>query len=740
MTTKNRLITEMKEQLKPVAERALARSGQDIRPLLEASIGVAMVKQALKNHPVELPLVEIEKLDHVADWLSASVARDIPWLRNLSKDGLPKKFSKFHRVDDVLAEADAQIAQMTKTAVREADADDGVKIDVRFDDGWHIAELMSKNALIDEGNAMRHCVGAGNYDAGVRDGTTRIFSFRDGKGKPHVTMEYSVAENRLVQIKGKQNDFPLGRYFDRLVPWIRNNGFTASDRELSGGYFVSQDDPSRIRHIRDLSQDETIEGSLWLRIGGDMTGAIHLPPGLRVSQELRIESEEGAGQAVLTIGAGVRSGRTVLRNVVIHDLDNLETDDLGVYGSRIVKGSGPKTFRAGTFVYSDLGNLLERASFHDLKVRGVPSFHIPGDRHLATNINLWDSNEVIVEGGPNGMEELSVEGNIELNARDRTLVVIHSGAALGRLVVDSARVRIGEDTSVKASMTLSQVQIERPPDRLTVKNLALKDVRGLPAVPDGWRIDGKVKITGGDTVSLGKRNEYSELEITESSIKSLPENLIVRGNLNMAICDVRSLPDGTTVGGKLFARGSLLEHLGDGTSIGGSIDIGRTRIASLPRGLTVKGNLTLDDNQRLRLDAPVSVAGKLTVRSMDAAHCLGMIKANSYDLRAAMVSDFAGVTQIDGDLDISSEALAVLPDGFSVPGALTIRGRLSHEQRLPENLDVGGDLKFEYAPDFGIPAGWKVYGRVFEGDTVIGRSTASSVHTMPATGIGRPFG
>ena len=84
-----------------------------------------------------------------------------------------------------------------------------------------------------EGDMMGHCVGG--YCDRVADGSTRIFSLRDAKGEPHVTIETgrgtsdlppSEAEHlpdRIVQIKGKQNLKPKDEYLPFVQDFVRNH-------------------------------------------------------------------------------------------------------------------------------------------------------------------------------------------------------------------------------------------------------------------------------------------------------------------------------------------------------------------------------------------------------------------------------------------------------------------------------------------------------------------------------------
>lgn len=90
-----------------------------------------------------------------------------------------------------------------------------------------------------EGDTMGHCVGG--YCDDVLSGNSRIFSLRDAKGEPHVTIEVApegravnawVPEGEepsalpsIVQIKGKQNRAPNPEYLPFVQDFVRNSPF-----------------------------------------------------------------------------------------------------------------------------------------------------------------------------------------------------------------------------------------------------------------------------------------------------------------------------------------------------------------------------------------------------------------------------------------------------------------------------------------------------------------------------------
>ncbi len=80
----------------------------------------------------------------------------------------------------------------------------------RFDDGYTVQKLTTKQQLDAEGRLMQHCVGS--YCEKVRAGESVVYSLRDEKERPHVTIEVDPTNDRVVQVKGKQNAKPAEKY------------------------------------------------------------------------------------------------------------------------------------------------------------------------------------------------------------------------------------------------------------------------------------------------------------------------------------------------------------------------------------------------------------------------------------------------------------------------------------------------------------------------------------------------
>jgi len=98
-----------------------------------------------------------------------------------------------------------------------------------FGNGFTIVKVPPED-LGTEGDNMGHCVGG--YCDSVESGATTIFSLRDPKNAPHVTIEVDYS-GRVDQIKGKQNDPPVPKYRPMVKQWLKTTDF---DYFRSGDY------------------------------------------------------------------------------------------------------------------------------------------------------------------------------------------------------------------------------------------------------------------------------------------------------------------------------------------------------------------------------------------------------------------------------------------------------------------------------------------------------------------------
>ncbi len=101
--------------------------------------------------------------------------------------------------------------------------EDGITVIKTYPDGYSWVRLYGRSSLNREGDLMGHCVG--DYCQRVRHGSTIIYSLRDPKNGPHVTLEADPS-GEVQQIKGKANEDVIKKYQPYCVDFLAQQGFS----------------------------------------------------------------------------------------------------------------------------------------------------------------------------------------------------------------------------------------------------------------------------------------------------------------------------------------------------------------------------------------------------------------------------------------------------------------------------------------------------------------------------------
>lgn len=143
--------------------------------------------------------------------------------------------------------------------------------------GWTLQQVRTRGDLDAEGDNMGHCVGS--YADEVEQGNSFIYSLRDPKNEPHVTIEATgdittaTPENpvTIVQIQGKENASPIVKYREMLKKIFTqfSKGSLLSEKKhyttsLWGDlteeeYVPLEDDQKFARVIKKLYDQETLD-------------------------------------------------------------------------------------------------------------------------------------------------------------------------------------------------------------------------------------------------------------------------------------------------------------------------------------------------------------------------------------------------------------------------------------------------------------------------------------------------
>ncbi len=182
------------------------------------------------------------------------------------------------------------------------------------------------------------------------------------------------------------------------------------------------------------------------------------------------------------------------------------------------------------------------------------------------------------------------------------------------LDIDESRYEILPDLSIKVNgnLDLSNTQITSLPDNLSVgRNLNLSNTQ-ITSLPDNLTIGGDLYLSNTQITSLPDNLSVGRnLNLSNTQITSLPDNLTVEGWLDLRNTQITSLPDNLTIGGDLYLRNTQITSLPDNLSVGGGLYLNNTPITSLPDNLSVGGGLYLSNTPITSLPPSLKVKGKI---------------------------------------------------------------------------------------------------------------------------------
>ena len=87
----------------------------------------------------------------------------------------------------------------------------------------------------------------------------------------------------------------------------------------------------------------------------------------------------------------------------------------------------------------------------------------------------------------------------------------------------------------------------------------------------------------------GRITVEGSLDLSNTNISKLPDNLTVNGSLCLRNTNISKLPDNLTVGGYLYLSNTNISELPDNLTVNGWLDLSNTNISKLPDNLMVEG-------------------------------------------------------------------------------------------------------------------------------------------------------
>ena len=504
---------------------------QTVFELMKLSVGRILMKDIYRgvSFDVDAPNPSFQ---HIYDWLSVAVENNESWLSNVDAQGRPKKLMKLSTIEQAVQEADKAMRKANQRLGRLMLEEGHEAIYAELDGGYSIVRMLTPQALDNESVRMQHCIGHGSYDGKLCDSSNLYLSLRDRHGKPHITFEISVADDRFLvhQMYGKQNLPPMSKYLRVLDSWtdLRRLDFT---RNTTRDYLLDTD--GKIYAVSDLPDGFVARSDVVFGIT-----AKHLPRNLHALKDVAFfQSDKSLPKGWIVEGSLVIWGSRLCeipagtivkedlhaRGVTIDDIgDACSFGSLSLEGGKIKKiGSGVKIDGKLSIEKSSIQHLPSDIQFKDLFASGSSLNSLPTHIKKYGYLNLVNT---AVDTIPEDVvvDELNVS-KTGLRKMPVSLTINH------RMIARSAEIKaVHGSWKLLGDVDLSDSRIEKMTGTITVEGNVGIDLSGtaIRKLPDAIIADcGTVSFRGAHIKTLPKKVYCVALDLRGSDLKMdrLPE-------------------------------------------------------------------------------------------------------------------------------------------------------------------------------------------------------------------------
>jgi hypothetical protein len=305
----------------------------DVVRLLDASVGNLLTRNGytMSRAPADIQNVA----QHISDWITVAIRNKAPWLDRANSNGIPLKLAKCQTLGMLTKEANKAM----RLALQRCDFATPIageeEVVTHLAAGYTLVRLRTDTALKREGFMMQHCIGLGAYDRALTMLGVEFLSLRDRMGKAHITVE--VVNDKILQLKGKQNRSPRPEYLDLILPGLRDRNLGMDEQKTIDG--LVEDEPGQLFSIYALPEGFRAKASIFANhlidlaklprgltaptyVSLDGSGLKEVPDGLNSGSDLSIvRSKELVKIGTnVRVGGGLHIGGCSLLTTLPHDL------------------------------------------------------------------------------------------------------------------------------------------------------------------------------------------------------------------------------------------------------------------------------------------------------------------------------------------------------------------------------------------------------------------------------------
>jgi hypothetical protein len=307
---------------------------------------------------------------------------------------------------------------------------------------------------------------------------------------------------------------------------------------------------------------------------------------------------------------------------------------------------------------------------------------LPQDRVvLVGSNNIWSFLRLDAQGIDRWPRVVEVVGDAQMDffADGCPEEVIVSGTLkIGQLEAGAPLVRIRA-----GSLNIENTQFRSlPEDTVITGNLAAKNSR-IEKLPQPLRMSGTIDIQQTSVKTIPTGTTCHTLLLGQSEVRSIPEDISIKGDLLARESELRILPRGLSVPGKIDLSSSKVRVLPQNLSCG-ILDISLTKIARIPRSTLIWSSLIAKHS------ALADIGPMTDLDTLDISGC-PMLRMPD-NLRIGRLLDISNL-RLPIDLERITVGESINADGTTVsamPSSLSVTGALSFRDakvaRLPEHL------------------------------------------------------
>jgi len=251
---------------------------------------------------------------------------------------------------------------------------------------------------------------------------------------------------------------------------------------------------------------------------------------------------------------------------------------------------------------------LDISQYREADMRDLPPFsrnlivrqttlkNIPEGYEFQGNLDLRGNSLTSLPRGLHIRGDLDLSWTLRIKALPEDLVVD------GNIILSMSKVRHIPSSTKFGTLKAGGIPIHLPEGGKFDGSLDLAEEYGHLAIPKNLHIKGDLNLAGLALVSLpdGLIVE-GELDISRTRIKHLPADLQVR-HLIAQESDIQNLRRSLYIPGNLDISGTKISHLPKGLSVGGDLVLADTDIHWIPGGTRIGGDIVLDQKQPPRKD------------------------------------------------------------------------------------------------------------------------------------------